>query len=134
MDGCTKHKRKNVYPGSTYTSTNIMVPYQSTEHNRTSIITLCRLRFEHNCTPFHLHRIQYTDQPTCHRDDISPADPKHLILSCPKFISQRTTLLNVIDTHGIPQPIHIPQLLTTPHPNIITKHVLQYINTSNMEF
>ena len=35
--------------------------------------------------------------------------------------------------HGILQPIHLPQLLTKPHTNIIAKHMLQYINISNIK-
>jgi hypothetical protein len=40
--------------------------FHTTKYTRTTIITLCRLRFGHNCTPFHLHRIHYcniTSQP-----------------------------------------------------------------------
>ena len=77
--------------------------------------------FRHNCIRFHL-RIHYIDQPNCHCNGTSPADPTHLILPRPKFSSPRTILLNAIGTHRIPQPIHLPKLFNTPHTNMITKH------------
>jgi hypothetical protein len=54
--------------------------FHTTKYKRTTIITLCRLRFGHNCTPFHLHRIHYTDEPACNCDGISLAGTTHLII------------------------------------------------------
>jgi hypothetical protein len=49
-----------------------------------------------------------------------------------KFTKQRMQLLNAICINKIPQPIHLTQLITTPHTNKLTEHLIDYINTSNI--
>jgi hypothetical protein len=44
--------------------------FHNTENTRTTIITLWRLRFRYNCTPFHLYKIHFTDLPACDCDGI----------------------------------------------------------------
>jgi hypothetical protein len=45
--------------------------------------------------------------------------------------------LNALETQRnvkIPQPVHLPQLITTPHANELTKHLIQYIQDKNMTY
>jgi hypothetical protein len=41
-------------------------------------------------------------------------------------------VLNAIYINNILQPIHLSQLITTPHTNKLKKDLIDYINTSNI--
>jgi ribonuclease HI len=103
------------------------------QDKRENYITLSRLRFGHNRTRFHLHRIHATDHPFCScGDQTTIADQAHLLLDCPTYKTFRQTLYSAIDTSGFPQPIHLPQMLTTPHTNKLTKHLLHFITQTKI--
>jgi hypothetical protein len=66
----TNYKSKIILHRTTLTTTETMVSHLE-KHTRITIITFCRLRFGHNSSIFHLHRIHYTYQPASDCDRIS---------------------------------------------------------------
>ncbi|XP_014259836.1 uncharacterized protein LOC106672712 [Cimex lectularius] len=78
--------------------------FSNVKRNRKFFTTICRLRFNHNKLPSHLHKIGITQTSKCSCDGTTTADANHIILGCPLKTTGREHIFMALKKYKIPLP------------------------------
>jgi len=90
--------------------------------DRKFIVTICRLRFEHNRLPYYLAKFLPDTSPVCplHPHDLVIADLNHILFQCPLLNQQQNILHAALNSHNIFRPyasipcLHVSNLSVFP--------------------
>lgn len=85
-------------------------------NHRKFFVKICRLRFGHTGLPAHIHRFIPSVPPYCplHLQNETPADPNHILFSCPKLLPQQLAFESQLIALLIPRPWSLLSLLALP--------------------
>ena len=100
---------------------SVMRSFKNLARHEISLLT--QLRTAHVALSAYLHRIRKIDSPLCLRC-LVPDTPAHYLLSCERYIAQRSTLRVRI---GLAR-LNLGSLLATPR---LIKHTIEFVKSTN---
>lgn len=93
-------------------------PWFTSKQPRKLITTIARLKFNHNFSKNHLHKINMSNTSTCDCDNVSTQDSNHLILACSKYQHNRPYFISELSKFNLNPPLNISTILNTKNQNI----------------